>query len=153
MEFSLIVHKCLESSGKFIHKQFIVIIEVMEISISPVSTSPVLVTGGRGFIASHIISVLLSKGYRVRTTVRSLEDESSYRHLRELDKTSSPSRLEIVEADLLSPASWDKVFEGVEYVIHTASPFILKPADPENTLFRPTVEGTRVSHLPLMTYL
>ncbi len=32
----------------------------------------VVVTGGTGFIASHIISQLLQQNYRVRTTVRSL---------------------------------------------------------------------------------
>lgn len=33
----------------------------------------VVVTGGSGFIASHIIAQLLQAGYAVRTTVRDVE--------------------------------------------------------------------------------
>ena len=36
------------------------------------TTAPVLITGGSGFLATHIILRLLNEGYRVRTTVRSL---------------------------------------------------------------------------------
>ena len=39
----------------------------------------VLVTGGSGFIAMHCIVQLLAAGYRVRTTVRSLQREPEVR--------------------------------------------------------------------------
>ena len=39
----------------------------------------VLVTGGTGFIAQHCILALLSQGYQVRTTVRSLAREAEVR--------------------------------------------------------------------------
>lgn len=34
----------------------------------------VLVTGASGFIASHVVDLLLKKGFRVRGTVRSLKN-------------------------------------------------------------------------------
>jgi nucleoside-diphosphate-sugar epimerase len=33
----------------------------------------VLITGGSGFVAAHILNAFLSRGYNVRTTVRSQE--------------------------------------------------------------------------------
>ena len=39
------------------------------------SCERVLVTGASGYIASHIVRLLLEKGYCVRGTVRSLQNE------------------------------------------------------------------------------
>ena len=41
--------------------------------------APVLVTGGSGFLATHIILRLLADRQRVRTTVRSLDREPEVR--------------------------------------------------------------------------
>ena len=43
------------------------------------SSTLVLVTGGSGFIAGHCIVRLLERGYRVRTTIRSLDREAALR--------------------------------------------------------------------------
>ena len=42
-----------------------------------VSQKPICVTGASGFIASHIVRELLSRGYQVRGTVRNAENRSS----------------------------------------------------------------------------
>jgi NAD dependent epimerase/dehydratase family len=44
-----------------------------------VSISTILVTGGSGFVGSHVILQLLGAGHTVRTTVRSLKREPSVR--------------------------------------------------------------------------
>ena len=36
------------------------------------TTGKVLVTGGSGFVATHLVSQLLDRGYTVRASVRSL---------------------------------------------------------------------------------
>ena len=41
--------------------------------------SSVLVTGGSGFVSSHVVLQLLNAGHSVRTTVRSLKKEESVR--------------------------------------------------------------------------
>jgi len=105
------------------------------------TSKPVLVTGGTGFVASHIILALLKEGYRVRTTVRSRKDEKKYSHLFSL-ASNAKELVEIVEADLHKKDSWLAATEGCDFVIHTASPF--PPALPKNEdeVIKPAVEGT-----------
>ena len=86
----------------------------------------VLVTGGSGFIGVHCILRLLEAGYRVRTTVRSLEREAGVRAMLK-EGGAEPGEpgpaLEVVEADLLADAGWPEAFAGCRYVLHVASPF------------------------------
>ena len=47
-------------------------------------TDTVLVTGGSGFVATHLVSQLLDRGYTVRASVRSLANEAKVEPLRRL---------------------------------------------------------------------
>ena len=67
----------------------------------------VLVTGASGFVATHVVQQLLQQGYHVRGTVRSLDNEVKVKPLRELCPEAAHA-LELVEADLLIPETWDK---------------------------------------------
>lgn len=64
-----------------------------------------LVTGAGGFIASHIIKQLQEEGYKVRGTLRSL-DEEKVKRLQELCPEAA-HKLELVEADLTKAESWE----------------------------------------------
>ncbi|HNO30570.1 MAG TPA: NAD-dependent epimerase/dehydratase family protein [Anaerolineales bacterium] len=103
--------------------------------------SPILVTGASGFVAIHTITQLLEKGYSVRGTLRSLDKES---HVREtITKfVKANDRLEFKAADLEQDAGWKEALEGVEYVLHVASPFPLFEPENENDLIVPAVQGT-----------
>ncbi len=101
----------------------------------------VLVTGAAGFIASHIVSELLGKGYAVRGTVRSLSKSSDLAALRGLP--GAAERLELVEGDLLAPGAFDAAAAGCDAVLHTASPYVLDARDPQRDLVEPAVQGTR----------
>lgn len=105
-----------------------------------VTSRPVVVTGASGFIAAHVVRDLLARGYTVRGTVRSLASADRVAHLRRLP--GADARLELVEADLLSPATLEAAVSGAEHVLHTASPYVLDAADPQRDLVDPAVLGT-----------
>ena len=67
----------------------------------------VLVTGGSGFIATHIVQQLQEQDFKVRTTVRSLENEVKVNPIKELCPEAKHP-VEIVEADLTNAECWEK---------------------------------------------
>lgn len=102
----------------------------------------VLVTGASGFIAMHVVKLLLKEGYAVRGTVRSLADPKKLKPIEDLKSDIPDASLELVEANLTTPDGWDKVVEGCDYVLHMASPFPATNPKNEDELIKPAVEGT-----------
>lgn len=102
----------------------------------------VLVTGGTGFVGIHCILQLLQKGYRVKTTVRSLKRQDEVINMLKNGGITDFSQLTFVEADLTNDANWDKAVDGCDYVLHVASPISLSIPKDENDMIRPAVEGT-----------
>jgi dihydroflavonol-4-reductase len=110
----------------------------------------VLVTGGTGFLALWVITLLLRQNYRVRTTVRNLT-RTAHIHSCLVEaglSTDQISSLEIIRADLLSDDNWPAAVAGTTYIQHIASPFPAHfPKDLDAELIRPAREGTlRVLH-------
>jgi len=105
----------------------------------------VCVTGATGFIANYIVYQLLTRGYIVHATVRSVakgrkelvENILSASEKRDeqyvLDRkyngnvAITPELLEsnliCFESDLLREGSFKEAIEGCRFVLHTASPF------------------------------
>ena len=81
-------------------------------------SSPVLVTGGSGFIAGHCILQLLDAGRSVRATLRSTSREASVRETLQQAGATNLDRLEFVAADLTSDDGWDAAMDGVDAVLH-----------------------------------
>ena len=73
-----------------------------------------LVTGGAGFIGSHIVEELLRRGKSVRVI-----DNFSTGHRENLSKTNDDVHL--VEGDLRSYERAHNAVAGVDYVIHLAA--------------------------------
>ena len=103
--------------------------------------SKVLVTGATGFIGLHCIQQLLSKGYEVNGTVRSLDREGEIRDGLSASGTSH-SGLELFSVDLNSDEGWDEAMNGCEYVLHVASPISLEDQD-EDYFVKPAVAGVK----------
>lgn len=102
----------------------------------------VLVTGACGFIAAHVIQQLLTVGYRVRGTVRSIANEDKVAPLRSL-APGSKHQLELVATDLCSDDGWDEAVAGCWAVIHVASTMPSITEDiPEEAFVVPAVQGT-----------
>ncbi|MEV5960409.1 NAD-dependent epimerase/dehydratase family protein [Kribbella sp. NPDC051952] len=103
--------------------------------------SPVLVTGGSGYVATHLIARLLRDGQEVRTTVRSTARAAAVRAAVRRGGADD-SRLEIVEADLMEDDGWPAAVDGCAEVHHTASPIpVAQPKDPDE-LIVPARDGT-----------
>jgi nucleoside-diphosphate-sugar epimerase len=97
----------------------------------------VCVTGAAGFVASWLVRELLEKGVLVRGTVRRV---ASADHLRALP--GAVERLELVEADLTAPGSFEPAVRGCTVVFHTASPYAIQVDNPQRDLVDPAVNGT-----------
>jgi len=112
--------------------------------MSTPSSTTVLVTGGSGFIGSYVILALLSAGYTVRTTIRSLSREASVRStLTNGGATSSDlTHLSFAAASLDSDDGWAEAVRGCTYVHHVASPFPSELPKHEDDLIIPSREGT-----------
>jgi len=73
-----------------------------------------LVTGGAGFIGSHLVEALVARGERVRV----LDDLSSGR--RE-NLSAVLGQVELLEGDVADPGTVDRAIDGCEAVFHLAA--------------------------------
>jgi len=102
----------------------------------------VLLTGGSGFIAAHILDILLEHGHSVVTTVRS---EEKAQKIREAHPNTPKSKLDFrIVGDIAQEGAFDEVvkIDGLEAVIHTASPFHFNITDTKKDLLDPAIIGT-----------
>lgn len=75
-----------------------------------------LVTGGAGFIGSHLTEELLRRGHRVRVV-----DNLSTGHRHNLEHISAAAPIEFIEGDLADRSVAERAVRGVDYVLHQAA--------------------------------
>jgi len=98
----------------------------------------VLVTGGAGFIGSHLVDRLVSEGYAVRVV-----DNLSSGRLENLRRHVESKSVELVLGDLKDPEVALRVVEGVEAVFHfAANPEVRVSAINPEVHFRENVVAT-----------
>lgn len=76
-----------------------------------------LVTGGAGFIGSHISDLLLEHGYQVRV----LDSLAAPVHQAGQVPDYLDSRVELVVGDVQDRLAWQRALEGIDYVFHLAA--------------------------------
>ena len=100
----------------------------------------VLVTGASGFVAQHVILLLLEKGYEVRGTLRSLKRAEEVRSV--LAKFNPKAKdIEFSVADLGADEGWAEAVKDCMFVQHVASPFPATHPKDEMELIRPARDG------------
>ncbi len=104
--------------------------------------SAVLVTGGTGFLAGHIILQLLAEGHEVRATIRSRDREANVRETLERAGMERRDALSFAVADLNKDDGWAEAVAGCDQVLHVASPFPAGTPRNEDELIVPAREGT-----------
>ncbi|OBA22539.1 NAD(P)-binding protein [Metschnikowia bicuspidata var. bicuspidata NRRL YB-4993] len=115
-----------------------------------VTPTTVFVSGATGFIAQHIVKLLIDKGYNVVGTVRSSEKGENLKKL----LNSNSFSYEIVK-DVEPAGAFDEALKNhpeVTVFLHTASPFHFKASDAEKELLKPAVNGTKNALNAIKTY-
>lgn len=97
-----------------------------------------LVTGGAGFIGSHLVDRLVGQGRRVRVL-----DSFVVGRRANLDQHRGNPKVELVEADVADKAAVDAACAGVRRIFHLAARADIVPSiqEPE-AYFRANVDGT-----------
>ncbi|EEH36501.2 NADPH-dependent methylglyoxal reductase GRE2 [Paracoccidioides lutzii Pb01] len=102
----------------------------------------ILLTGGSGFIAAHVLEILLQHGHSVVTTVHS---EEKARKIKDAYPDVPKDKLDFaIVDDIAKLDAFDKAVISdppFEYVIHTASPFHYRVTDFRKELVDPSVNG------------
>ena len=104
-----------------------------------------VVTGGAGFIGSHMVDLLLAEGYRVHVI-----DSLVGGRLLNLEAHNNEPRLRVDERDVRDLASNDSAFSGAKHVFHFAGigdivPSIERPIDYMSTNVMGTVHVLEAS--------
>jgi nucleoside-diphosphate-sugar epimerase len=107
----------------------------------------IFVTGGTGHIGFKTIVSALNAGYRVRAAVRSEAKGSQILEAASIKALSPGSNLTfVVVPDLTIEGAYDEAVKGAKFIIHQASPIVLKgeikPEDFESALIGPAVAAT-----------
>lgn len=106
-------------------------------------STTVLITGASGFIAQHIVKLLIDKGYSVIGTVRLKAKGEKLKA--NCDHISAGKFQYTIVPDIGSKNAFDDVFSSnpqISVVLHTASPFFYDTTDPEKDLVLPAINGT-----------
>ena len=115
----------------------------------------ILVTGGAGFIGSHMVDVALDAGYAVRVV-----DNLVGGHERNLAHHAGNPDLAFEKKDIRDLDADDAVFRGAKYIIHYAGigdivPSIERPVDYMSVNVQGTVrvlEGARAAGVEKLVY-
>ncbi|KAI9698627.1 MAG: methylglyoxal reductase (NADPH-dependent) gre2 [Bogoriella megaspora] len=103
----------------------------------------VLLTGGSGFIAAHVLDTLLEHGHSVVTTVRSQEKADQIKQAH--PKYGNDKLAFAIVEDIGKEGAFEQAVISdppFEAVIHTASPFHFNVTDVQKELYDPAIIGT-----------
>jgi nucleoside-diphosphate-sugar epimerase len=95
----------------------------------------IFLTGGTGYLGSHILNQLLAKGYHVKAAVRQKKAAQFKQHYQ-----SHGAKFEAVIIEDISHSQFNEELKGVNAVIHTAAPLAFYETTAEGQL-RGAIDG------------
>ena len=102
----------------------------------------VLVTGGTGFLGSHLLIHLLENEENVRAIYRNKSKIAKVKLLfSAAEKSDLFEKIEWIKADILDVSALEIAFKGIDYVYHCAGLISYDPDD-ETALRKTNIEGT-----------
>jgi nucleoside-diphosphate-sugar epimerase len=118
-------------------------------NVTPTFISPpavIIVTGANGYIASHLVSLLLSKGYQVIGTVRSQSKRKHVLNTHASNPKSSHLSVIVVE-DISQSRCYLEALSALDVeapsaILHLAAPFSYSVSSYESDLLIPAVKGS-----------
>lgn len=100
-------------------------------------TTQVLVTGGSGFIGSHLVEALVSEGYQVRVL-----DSLIKGRLNSIQPLIDEGRVKFIEGDVRSRDAVDRAMKGVDYAFHTAGVHIKRSVESPEDMIEVNIRGS-----------
>ncbi|MBI1883823.1 MAG: NAD-dependent epimerase/dehydratase family protein [Chlamydiae bacterium] len=89
------------------------------------------VTGGTGFVGSHVVERLLLRGEKVRILTRPQSDLQNLKNF----------AVDLIQGDLRDPATFSNALQGCDTLFHVAAEYTLWVRDPK-ILYDANVDGT-----------
>ncbi|KAJ5183457.1 NAD dependent epimerase/dehydratase [Penicillium capsulatum] len=109
----------------------------------PSNGQHILLTGANGFVASHILSMLVDRGFFITATVRS---QGKADDIIQTHPSWKDSIQFAIVSDFTSENPFDEIFQNAvspfDYVIHTASPLKFQVNDIRKEMIEPAEMGT-----------
>ena len=96
-----------------------------------------LVTGGAGFIGSHLVEALVSEGRKVRVL-----DSLVKGKIASIQPLIDEERVEFIEGDVRSRDVVDRAMCGVDYVFHTAGVHIKRSIESPEDMIEVNIRGS-----------
>jgi len=97
----------------------------------------ILVTGGAGFIGSHIVEELVKQGYNVKVFDSLIKGKKS-----SIQYLMDEGKIEFIEGDLRNRDLVDKAMRRVDYVFHTAGIHILRSMESPEECIEVNIKGS-----------
>lgn len=99
----------------------------------------ILVTGGSGFIGSHLVEALVSLGHFVKVI-----DNQSRSNLKDIEYLISSKKIEYIDGDIRYKDVVDSAMKNIDYVYHMAATNINRSLDHVEESFDVNLNGSRV---------